>query len=1041
MQSLAFQSRMAARQPGPIAIGGGTSTGHAYTPYFLEAGYAAFYSWATQSLETIRTHVCELSYPFLVYTLTELLISDEGAPLGAGRASAKAAAQLLESYRSAFSADHAAELAALALFISKRLTLVADAPGVAIAAPRLSRDARIRALLGTAAPDAKGGASVLRASASQPYGTPRTAADMGSAAGMDGDVLARFFLPTTRYHVTLPPLAMQLTIEFLSRTDSLFLLATLNERFSVTVAPRLPHHISSGGGGGGPSVPRVDLLPLFANSARAAESEASLEYPLGVPTSGVLPLPVSAVIASSVRTGDRLAAGAAIYRKGGAAFEATLPGGSAPSSVAAATSTFLQNPVRWGVLRGLAGRADPPSSSVAGYVGAVSADRIPYPDYLASAFGRTLASAAFATQQQRQRRHLGPAASGVTAPPPLAGAKRSAASLLIDSGVGGASGSGLLPGVVSSLISSDSQGKGGPNTPLCLLRDVCVSAAQPLEQHQPQQQQQQQQRVAVGHALTSSTSSSLTPGANSPPTTPVQCCALATFSHPQPLLVNGHAPGSTAVVSRVVAVGYADGTLQVFVSATAIAAAGASGLVNDAGRGAGDSSAAANATIGTSSSNSSSGDMAIDGASLPHFSSSSSGSSSSSSTSTSIPVPLVLTTPSSDGGGGVFGVALSACGQFVLTASFDGSARLYSTIAHVMSGVRAAAARSSAAPAALVAPSSGAALTGNGVCNSSSQITAGSLSPAAAAAAPSATTTDGGTAASIALAEGAAVELIYPITVYTHSPGVPAWCCAFNPVHPGVFMTGGRDGTAKIWTSAVSSSPNVILAGHVSDVSVVGWHANGLYAITGSTDGSVRIWDAASGDALRMLLQPVASLGGAASLGGFGVGGGGDGGEWSHTLGLSSASSFNVLGGTPGDDGAYTRRDGGTGSSRWGAVTVVCPHPSGRWVATATEAGVVVLWDIPCGAPAAVFLAPAPSSTAGSGGHTLLLLPGEGTAVHSATNAPVAGTISRSSVGNFDLPQTAPIYALSWSEDGSVLGIADAEGAVSLWDTNAVLAR
>ncbi|KAG8379567.1 hypothetical protein BUALT_Bualt07G0102400 [Buddleja alternifolia] len=62
-----------------------------------------------------------------------------------------------------------------------------------------------------------------------------------------------------------------------------------------------------------------------------------------------------------------------------------------------------------------------------------------------------------------------------------------------------------------------------------------------------------------------------------------------------------------------------------------------------------------------------------------------------------------------------------------------------------------------------------------------------------------------------------------------------------------------HDRTARIW-SVDRVQPLRILAGHLSDVDCVQWHANCNYVATGSSDKTVRLWDVQSGECVRIFV-------------------------------------------------------------------------------------------------------------------------------------------------------------------------------------------
>jgi WD40 repeat protein len=133
--------------------------------------------------------------------------------------------------------------------------------------------------------------------------------------------------------------------------------------------------------------------------------------------------------------------------------------------------------------------------------------------------------------------------------------------------------------------------------------------------------------------------------------------------------------------------------------------------------------------------------------------------------------------------------------------------------------------------------------------------------------------------------------------VYNSQERLPVWSVAFNPLSPNVFISGGRDTTAALWSTAFPQ-PQLLLAGHLSDVEVVAFHPTGLYALTASNDSTLRLWDCGSGDCLRLLA-------------GAGI----------HS----------------------------------GRITAAALSPSGRYVASGDEGGAVAVWDVVSGSCAAQF--------------------------------------------------------------------------------------
>ncbi|KAK4410701.1 Transcription initiation factor TFIID subunit [Sesamum angolense] len=74
----------------------------------------------------------------------------------------------------------------------------------------------------------------------------------------------------------------------------------------------------------------------------------------------------------------------------------------------------------------------------------------------------------------------------------------------------------------------------------------------------------------------------------------------------------------------------------------------------------------------------------------------------------------------------------------------------------------------------------------------------------------------------------------------------------FSPVGH-YFASASHDRTARIW-SVDRVQPLRVMAGHLSDVDCVQWHANCNYIATGSSDKTVRLWDVQSGECVRIFI-------------------------------------------------------------------------------------------------------------------------------------------------------------------------------------------
>ena len=89
----------------------------------------------------------------------------------------------------------------------------------------------------------------------------------------------------------------------------------------------------------------------------------------------------------------------------------------------------------------------------------------------------------------------------------------------------------------------------------------------------------------------------------------------------------------------------------------------------------------------------------------------------------------------------------------------------------------------------------------------------------------------------------------------------PPWDVQFSPLGYH-FAVANQDRSATVFATD-RISPLRLLKGHVSDVTCVSWHGNGLYLATGSDDKAVRLWDIRSAECVRVFRDsttPISSL-------------------------------------------------------------------------------------------------------------------------------------------------------------------------------------
>lgn len=223
-------------------------------------------------------------------------------------------------------------------------------------------------------------------------------------------------------------------------------------------------------------------------------------------------------------------------------------------------------------------------------------------------------------------------------------------------------------------------------------------------------------------------------------------------------------------------------------------------------------------------------------------------------------------------------VALSPCLHYALSGHVDGTIRLWHMGKHLRSALPPLVADLRSAGFEFAdKPAPAAAASGAGAAAA----TASASAAASAAVSVSAPLTS------------SALEVLTPLCTYAAHSGLPVWSVAFSQLAASVFVSGGRDGTACLWSTA-STTPQRVFAGHGGDVTAVCLHPNGGYALTASSDRTVRVWDTLEGDCVRACV-------------------------------------------------GHQQR-----------VSCLAVSPSGRYAASGDDSGVVAVWDLPTGAAAAM---------------------------------------------------------------------------------------
>ncbi len=285
-------------------------------------------------------------------------------------------------------------------------------------------------------------------------------------------------------------------------------------------------------------------------------------------------------------------------------------------------------------------------------------------------------------------------------------------------------------------------------------------------------------------------------------------------------------------------------------------------------------------------------------------------------------------------------------------------------------------------------------------------------------------------------------------TLQGHSGAV--WSATFSPDGARV-LTASVDRTARVWDVA-SGQLLVTLQGHSDRVAVATFNRDGSRILTASLDGTARVWEASSGRLLTLLpghsgevrsamFSPdgtrvlTASFDGTARL-------------WDASSGelYSTLMGFHAVpSATFSPDGALILTASGNGTAHlWDAssgrlvrsllghsdaVWSVAFSPDGSYVLTASQDGTARLWDAPFGKQISTLLIhpeAVRAATFSPDGSRVLTAPEDNTARvwDAATGQPLLTLQGHSNT----------VWSAAFSRDGSRILTASRDGTARLWD-------
>jgi WD40 repeat protein len=249
--------------------------------------------------------------------------------------------------------------------------------------------------------------------------------------------------------------------------------------------------------------------------------------------------------------------------------------------------------------------------------------------------------------------------------------------------------------------------------------------------------------------------------------------------------------------------------------------------------------------------------------------------------------------------------------------------------------------------------------------------------------------------------------------------GSPVNAVAFGPDGRRI-VSGGDDGTVRVWDAATGEAVGVPMTGHGGWVNSVAFSPDGQRIASGGEDGTVRVWNADTG---RAVAGPMTGPGGGEDFRGV------------DSVAFSPDGQRIASGG---NDGTVRVWDAATGEAvgvpmtdHEEGVNSVAFSPDGRRIASGGEDGTVRVWDAATGEAVGVPMTDhadwVNSVAFGPGGRRIVSGGDDGTVrVWDAATGEAVG-----------VPMTGPgdwVNCVSFGPDGRRIASGGDDGTVQLWD-------